>query len=387
MSICLLTTRHALFDDLIYFRHARSLAKRYRRVSLVGPDEGGSAASENGPSTVQLIRITTARGWLGRFKRICAALGALKRLAPDVCHIYDPELLALLPVLRRYCRIGVVYDALEAYPEAALARSGVPTQLKRGLAWAVDVFEKRMARMAVKVFTADEATAADFTRRGIPAVCLFNFPPKSLYDSTASPYPMHATSFRGRAAAIYVGSMSPDRGLFKMIEATALVRKAAGDFTLILIGLKDGPLLEKARQCIEQCSVTQGVHIVPWIPHEQVRSYIEAATLGLAPLQSIPKYYKNIPQKIFEYMACGVPVVGANLPTIAPFIQSSGCGVVADCTRPDALAAAILSLLADEDARKQMGASGKSAFLHQYNWENMEPRLWAAYDDLELSGQ
>lgn len=382
MKVCLLTTRHALDDDLIYFRHARSLAKRYAPVWLVGPGKERSCDDTQDGASVCRRAISDAAGSLGRVRRMVAALRTVKQLRPDVCHFYDPELLLVVPLLRRICSKGVIYDALEAYPEAVLARDGIPSSLRRTVARGVDWLEKRLARGCVRIFTADEATARDFANRGLEAVCLFNYPPKALFAVPAVPAADEGAAVAGPPTGIYVGSMSPERGLFKMIEATALVRRQEARFRLLLIGLRDGPLRRAAEDLVRRYRVGEGVEMLPWIPHEQVRAYVAGAKVGLAPLQPIAKYHKNIPQKIFEYMACGIPIVGSNLPTIAPFIEAGRCGVVTDCTRADLLAQAILRVLGDDKSWREMSRNGRLAFESKYNWENMEPRLWAAYQDL-----
>jgi glycosyltransferase involved in cell wall biosynthesis len=105
--------------------------------------------------------------------------------------------------------------------------------------------------------------------------------------------------------------------------------------------------------------------------------------LGLVPLQPTEKYMRNIPIKVFEYMACGLPVLGADLPPIARYIEESGAGRVYDSTSVESLAANVLDMLANEAELARMSKNGLRAVRERWNWERMEARLLEAYDELD----
>jgi len=381
MRICILTTLHNADDDLVFYKHTRSLAKRYKDIIVVAPE----SRRPQGPAadSVGFRWLGASAQPVGRVRRLAQALREVRRIAPDVCHFYDLDLVTLVPWLRRIGRVALVYDALEAWPERMLCTRKVPRGMRTLLAKATDVVEKRMARECFRVITADDATAADFEKRGIRTTTLFNFPPLSLFQPEPPALPQIRQRYRGRVIGLYHGTMTEDRGLFQMLRATPLVVAQERSFLLMLIGLGEGALRRRAMELIRALHIENHVEILAWIRHTDMAAYIGAARVGLAPLQPIPKYYKNIPQKIFEYMACGVPVLGSDLPTIAPFVAKAGAGLVADCTRPERLAEGILRVVENEADWLRMSQNGRHAFLTEYNWEAMETRLFRVYDELE----
>jgi len=362
-----IATNHPLeYAKTLYYKHAKSLAKRYKDITLVAPQSRPPDDAYTG--TIKLRWLNPSSTPFHRLVRLFQAVREVRRISPDICHFYDLDILAIVPWLSRICTVPPVYDALEAWPERMLCSEAIPRFLRPLAARCTDVVEKRMARRCCLVLTADEATANDFERRGIKTQTLFNFPPLSLFEPEPASLSEIRQRYKARTIAIYHGSMTEDRGLFHMLRATQLVAAQENAFLLMLIGLADGELKRRTISLIHELQIDDHVEILPWIPHVDIAAYIRMAKVGLAPLQPIPKYYKNIPQKIFEYMACGVPVVGSNLPTIAPFLRKTEAGLVVDCTRPDLLAEGIMSILGNDFARQSMGRKGRRAFRRYVVW-------------------
>ncbi|MEM5816583.1 MAG: glycosyltransferase, partial [Desulfitobacterium hafniense] len=120
------------------------------------------------------------------------------------------------------------------------------------------------------------------------------------------------------------------------------------------------------------------------VPHVEVEDYVRKSRIGAVTLLPLPKYYKNIPIKQFEYMSCGIPVVGSNLPPITRFLTPYHSGLIVDPTQPEEIAQAFKTLLADAKLRQEMGANGLKAVREAYNWGKMEERLLNLYARLEV---
>jgi glycosyltransferase involved in cell wall biosynthesis len=86
------------------------------------------------------------------------------------------------------------------------------------------------------------------------------------------------------------------------------------------------------------------------------------------------------PQKLFESLAAGVPVVASDLPGMRAIVTETGCGVVCDPTSPEAIARAIRSLLEQSpDEREAARARCLAAAHRRYNWESQVDALFGAY--------
>jgi glycosyltransferase involved in cell wall biosynthesis len=89
------------------------------------------------------------------------------------------------------------------------------------------------------------------------------------------------------------------------------------------------------------------------------------------------------PNKLFEAMAAGVPVVASDLPGMAGIVRESGCGLLVDPTDPAAIALAIRTILdAPEAERRGYGERALAAAHKTYNWERQMELLLAEYGRL-----
>jgi glycosyltransferase involved in cell wall biosynthesis len=86
------------------------------------------------------------------------------------------------------------------------------------------------------------------------------------------------------------------------------------------------------------------------------------------------------PNKIFEAMMLGLPVITNMEPTLVN--EEVGCGIVVDYNDIDQIKEAIVCLRDNIDLRRRLGTNGRKVFLKKYNWTNMEQLLYNIYDEL-----
>ena len=119
-----------------------------------------------------------------------------------------------------------------------------------------------------------------------------------------------------------------------------------------------------------------------WVPFEQIAESLSSADIALAVLQPIPRYVAALPVKLFEYMACGLPVVISDFPAVRQVVAGSDCGILVDPADVEAVSQAIEALIADPDLAQRLGENGRIAFNTRYNWQVLEPILFRVYADL-----
>jgi glycosyltransferase involved in cell wall biosynthesis len=287
-------------------------------------------------------------------RRLGALLAARKALAryaadADLLLIHDPELLLALPSRRR--RPPTVWDVHEDTAAALSTKAWLPRPLRPAVALAVNAAE-RGAERRVHLILAEQGYVSRF-RRPHPVV------PNTTYVPQATPPP--APPGAGRRV-VYVGHLSPDRGVGEMIELAAMLRPHG--ITVELIGPADA----RARAMIEPAQADGLVRWAGFVPNDQAMPMVDGALAGLSLLQDEPNFRHSLPTKVVEYMARGVPVVTTPLPAAAELATRYECGFVVPFGDPRAAADAVLELAGDASLREKMGSRGHEAALRSLGW-------------------
>lgn len=167
-----------------------------------------------------------------------------------------------------------------------------------------------------------------------------------------------------------------------MLDAMERLRERDPEVLLVLVGVGRAELPEVVDRQVRDRGLVNHVEVHGWIPHTTVADYMAASSLGLIPFLPEAQFQKSIPIKMFEYMACGLPILGANVAPVSEYLEPSGAGRVFDSTRVEAFVDAILDLKRDEGTRTRMGEAGRRAVTELWNWHQMERLLLDAYDRL-----
>ncbi|MGQ0608512.1 MAG: glycosyltransferase, partial [Chloroflexota bacterium] len=172
----------------------------------------------------------------------------------------------------------------------------------------------------------------------------------------------------------YIAGLMGGRGIEYLVRSMAGVPTA--HLVLLGSGHQGAELVVEARRT----GVGERVHVLPPVPPEEVVDYASSATIGVSPIvPSCLNYEYSLPNKLFQYMASGIPVVASDFPQVRDVVASSAAGLVVDTQRPEAIAAALNELLGDRDAALAMGERGRKAVEERYNWSTSAAALLAAY--------
>lgn len=374
--IAILSSVHMALDNRVFYREARTLARAGYDVTLIAVHDCDE--ERDGVHIRALPRVPRNRRPL--LWRAVARL-ALETNA-DLFHIHDPELLLITSVLRRKTGRPTVYDIHEANADFIAVKDYLPGIVRYPLAGIFRRLEPWLVRGESGLIFADDAIAADFADFTGPRVTLFNYPGDELIrrgrliERAEQPAPV----------ILYLGGMERNRGAALMIEAFSEVCARLPAARLFVVGHFMPPELEEeVRKCAADRGIGHAVEIIGRVPFERIGEYLGRAAVGWVTWQPVAKNRKNIPTKLFEYMAFGLPVVSSDLPSTRPFVQSGTNGFLVEATDPTAHAAALLQVLSDTEAAAAMGRSGQQQVAEQFNWRAMEPRLLSLYEAV-LSG-
>lgn len=303
---------------------------------------------------------------------------AARALDADVYHLHDPHLIPVGLALKRHGST-VVYDAHEDYPRQALSiyASRLFLSGSHYLIWSL---LEREARRRFDVFVA--ATPA-ITRR-FPApktVTIRNFPlPAEFFrpslDGAMIPYGERAH------AVVYAGGITVVRGIREMVDMVGLLPPEL-DAKLVLMGefKKELPRLQAE---VEGRPGWSRVEYLGDRPRHEVIDELARARVGLVLFYPLPNHVEAMPNKLWEYMAAGLPIVASDFPFWRMLFAEIGCGLLVDPKDPRAIASAVEWLLRHPDEAEQMGRRGRAAIEHTFNWRPEGERLLELYRDLAV---
>jgi glycosyltransferase involved in cell wall biosynthesis len=87
------------------------------------------------------------------------------------------------------------------------------------------------------------------------------------------------------------------------------------------------------------------------------------------------------PRKLYEYMAAGLPVVAADLPTVRAVVTKTDCGLLVDPNSINDIAAALTRMASDPGMRARMAENGRSAIRTKLNWSVEKPKFQALFSN------
>jgi glycosyltransferase involved in cell wall biosynthesis len=265
-------------------------------------------------------------------------------------------------LLKLVFRKRVVYDAYEDFPSMAANKRSIPRVLKPLAAKAVDGIEQWAARCLDGVMTADPFTLRRLTHaRGSRKLVFYNFPNLDFF-----PPPQPCAK---RFDVVYRGGLSDRAGTFVLLEAMKLLaEERSTPASLLLIGYPDNAAAgEQLRDRIRTLELESSTTVQGRIDHEQMAEALTQARIGVCPLQPVPKFLLNIPVKVFEFWACGLPVVATDLPPIRPFFHNAQAGFLFQPGCAADLAQHIGWLLDHPDAAAHMGKHGRARVEQRFN--------------------
>lgn len=362
----------------IYHKHCLSLVEAGYPVELVAHSPVGQDldARLGFHSLGDLGQATIAWRLFHRLQR-CQRTYALARHAQaQVYQYYAPEFIPWGNRLRRATTVPVVFDCMEDYEGYALQRRGIPHLLRKPLA----AVARRQLRLAAQycdaLFLADEGTARLLRPYARRVVVLHNFPRLQLFPKPAP------GSVEKVYDLVYHGSLPRYHLTACLGIDTALVQRGYRVRWRLIGHIPERAwfMRELAQRGVQERFVLSG-----YIPHDRIALEVSRAKIGLIPLPQLPKFFNNIPQKLFEFMALQMPVVLSDLPPSRPFVGDGACAIMVPPDDYAAYAEAIVTLLKDETLRRQMGAEGRKRVEEEYNWERESHKLIAVYKELIAS--
>lgn len=358
-----LTSGHRSNDIRVFRKECRSLAAAGYEVVLVAPfaqDEHVDGVQIRGiPGTPNRYARMTLTPW----HVFCAAL----RERGDLYHYHDPELIPI-GVLLKLLGKRVIYDAHEHVAKDFLSKEWVPVWARPLLSRIARAVEAVAVRCVDGVVAATPAIARQFL--ACRTALVQNFAIRAEFPVNE---PAHAAS--RRPLVLFTGCMCRERGIQELVTAIALLPESL-DVRLCLAGWFDPPEL------VEELARRPGwsrVDFLGKLSPEAVIQLLHEARVGVVTFLPTPNLIEAQPNKLFEYMAAGLPMVASDFPWWRQLVASIDCGRLVNPSVPQEIADAIRWLFEHPREAEEMGRRGQLACQETYNWERESEQLLALY--------
>ena len=374
VNICHITTVHPPFDQRIFFRECISLSKIYCTNLICHYDR-----REESVNNIRIIPLGKYKSKSLKLKIVERIISNLKALVmafknkSDLYHIHDPELIIVGFFLKIITKSKIIFDCHEDYSGYTQQRIGL-NYFQRKIFFS---FYRFLERLAVKNFdaiiTADVGMREKFKKLGAKKVdVVYNFPNLDLFDFLVEP---ENTEFD----LVYNGSIPRYHLLTSFDVAESLIQRG---YNLKWYFFGKCPEIDWAVSEINKRDLENFFFILPYVPHDKVSSEIRKGKIGFIPLPDLPKFQHNIPTKLFEFMALGMPVVLSDLPPSREFVGDGKCAIMVEPNNIKAYTEAIIVLIHDREKRIKMGLEGRKRIEVAFNWRNEEQKLFQIYSGL-----
>lgn len=363
-----LTSVHSSFDIRIFHKECKTLARAGYEVVLVAQHEKDEE--------VDGIRIRALAKPDHRLDRMTCTAWQIFRSAikenAKLYHIHDPELI-LIGILLKIRGKRVIYDVHEDYASSLLSRDWIHPRFRSCIVRGVTLAEWIGIHLFDGVVAATPTIAKRFPSS--KTVSVQNFPIMNklvLKATTTIYYPQKSPIL------VYIGVISEMRGIREMVQAMGHLPENLG-VQLWLAGSFSPAHLEDE---VKELPGWERVQFLGWQSHEGVPFILGQARLGLVLFHPAPNHVMAQPNKLFEYMSAGIPVVTSDFPLWREIVEGAGCGLLVNPLDPKAIAEAILWLLEHPEEAEKMGKRGQAAVRERYNWDYEANKLLAFYQKI-----
>jgi len=178
----------------------------------------------------------------------------------------------------------------------------------------------------------------------------------------------------GDFSAVFTGAHGIANGLDAVLDgAGELLRKGREDIKLLFIG--DGKLKPRLRDRVGKEGLTNCLFFDP-VPKTELAKIISNADLGLMILANCPAFYRGTsPNKFFDYIAAGLPVLNNYPGWLAELISDNDCGLVVKPDDPAAFAEALIYLSDHPDRCREMGKKSRRLAESQFDRKGLSDQL------------
>lgn len=355
---------HVREDVRVFHNEFKTIVKEYPTSEFIVADGKGCDPVKNVVDLGKLTKNRLLRPFLGAISVFSFFLKKEK----GIIHIHDPELLIVAPFLK-ILGFTIFYDVHEDLPRQIYSKHWIPKPLMVITSKVVEFVEKSSTLFVNEYFTATVQIANRFNQ-GKTSV-IRNYPSKTIVKPINNADITHIS---------YLGNITDARGIYIMLDLILLLNQSGINLRLKLGG-RFAP--EELEVEVSNHKGWAYVDFVGWVNRDNISTFFEGALCGLVLLKPFTNYLESSPNKLFEYMAMGLPVIASNFPVWKNLIDESDGVFFLEHDDIKGMMKIIEEIFNDE-IREHIKLKCQSAILDKYNWESEAAKLLSIYKKYEI---
>lgn len=359
LKICYITSMHDWNDDRIFERAAAGLASLGHEVYFVAP------ADKDFINSGVHIKAIPKRSRIG--KHILGprdAYNRMKTIEADIYHFHNPNMMWLM---MKWAKKGhrVFIDIHENY-EARVEKLPIPSVFKSKAINTYRKIENNFCKYYSGVTVVTESMKKKISPSGAPILVVDNVP----YLFKLNQIQLSKSKYK-QPTIITSGSNTSARNCMKAVEALPYIVEQIPEVQMLFVGrfqpeIFEHELHKRAKELgVAKHLKTEGM--LPWLENFE---RISKAHIGCVFYEDNLNNRFTLPNRLYEYMYCGLAVLGEDFPEVRAKLDKSKSGITVNSSDPLSIANGAICILKSQEILNSFGQNAKLAVEKSFNFEN-----------------
>lgn len=374
IKITAISSVHLYDDPRIFHRQAQSISKRFRLTIILCAPFNRKIINEN----LTIVGLPIWNKKFDRLRNILLIMKYLKYNKSDLYIIHDPELIFLIPLLKKTAKCQIIYDIHENYKEMIEDKEWIPKYLRKLISIGYVNLEKITFKYLDMIWYPVTDIGKNYLNYiNIKKLLVPNVPDLTYFQK------IDRKNITPKNQFIYIGTMVKDRGIIELIKAFSFFLEKRNNFVLSLVGsIKSESYRYQILKEISRLGLNDKITIYDKISYEKIPLMLAESKVGLLNFLPNLNNIHGMPNKLFEYLAMGLPVIASDFPNYRNIILKSNAGLCIDPASPDEIANAMEKIVRDDKYRIELGNNGRILVKQFYNWDLVGKEIIVAIEDL-----
>lgn len=310
--------------------------------------------------------------WQSFLKKLC------KSDSYDAIHIHDLPLAKVGLWIKREFGTKLIVDLHENWPAALREATHTKSLLGRILSsdkqW--DKYERTILQYADHVITVVEEMRNRIIARGIDEKKIVVVPNTLRMDHFVTgnykPNSKYITLF-------YAGGINIHRGLQVVISGLPELCRKNSTIRLWIVGT--GSYTENLKKLAMKLEILDKITFFGWKTLQEIADLLSQSDFALIPHLKSEQTDNSSPNKIFQYMYAGKPIIASNCNSISRILKETGTGITYEHNSASAFVDTVEELVTDKEKLEAMKLNGPKYVINKYNWENTSADLLSIYKE------